>query len=798
MNNITRNDFLFFQNEILRDVKTTDNKTNEKINDLTKELKSNYDTLQQNFNSCQEQLTKIFNSIDFEAEHQKIKEMLYKFQNKVDDLLIIERTKISTMEKQLSNMNFKYDKIYSNNLLVPGIIGISCPYPTMAHFIDYANKKINELLLEKQKQNFEYKSYKDRLENLINSFKDQMKSSYTIINSFCNDKFLENDKNCLKRMSMIEEKISNMRLENGKYSSELMQKSTELSGDIENVRNIKDDIFKKLETELENFKKSNNNLVKIFNSQRDEYTMIKSRFTELSQFIRDVRFRSNINKNSDIQDYDNPNSYYEKKKIFTDMSRRINFNHKQKLDIVENINNDDENNVFTSGDENGNKMLTNRSKISDKDSDSENSINNITHRTYISPSSKKKVKKNKKSRFNPLDKPILVKNIQSSYKNYVNSSKKNVKFNKIIKVNNSYEEKQNSNIITKDIGMNTNLPTQENQNLSVVVDNNKEQPNKNQNILSNVNENKKVENNVKINDNQLDKKKKNNSSLSLNNKQRNQTKALTFLVHHKKNQSKFVDFSEVTTQSLADNKKTVNDNDISDNENIKSKKYFSPDDTKNDFGKNKLQIDTQKSSNISGISRDKNYNNYSNYHIYGKNKLPLYTEKSKIENNKNMKNLKNVLNFNKTTADFGFITNPEIRDKNNAYKNDNSNSFEYYYEELYKKITETNKNINDIYSKLDNKICRILGILMGKILIEDRGNNNIFTFNFSPKNIFTPSDVSLPLATSNKKEKNLYSRNIIYLDKNKYFSPINLKSKSGSYKTFLNKVEPFLIKKFKD
>ena len=806
MNNVTRNDFLFFQNEILRDMKTVDIKINEKISELTNEVKLNYTNLQQNFNTCQEQITKILESIDFDSERQKIKEMLSKFQKKVDDSLITDRTKISTIERELSNSTFKYDKLISSNLLVPGIVGISCPYPTLAHFVEFVNKKLNELILEKQKQNFEYKTYKEKMETLINTSRDQMKNSYSIFSTFCQEKFTENDKQCQNRFLMIDEKINNMRLENGKYSSDLIEKTKELTKDLENMHNIRDEINQKLEDELEKFKKSNSNLVKIFNNQHEEFEIIKTRFTELSQFIKDVRFRSNINKNVnskiDIQDYDNPNSFYEKKKKFSDMSRRINFNHKQKLDVIEDLNyNVDENK--NSNVENDNKLLNNRSKISDKDKDSDNSVINNTTTLYISKNSKKKIKNNKKTSFRPLDKPIYLKNIQSTYKNYINSSKNNIKINKIHKNININEEKERSSTAKKDKGMNTNIDTQENKDSSVTIANNKEKFNQNQDMLCEINENNNLENNIKNNNkNTIDNKKNNISSLSDNFKTADMSKTFSILMYQKKNKSKFIDYKDEMNQSFVD----INDKDISENANNKMRKCLSPDNTKNDKERNNLQIEIPKNNNTSAKSRDKNDNNYLNYltdnmsndekTISDKNKISLYTEKYKIGNNKSTNK---ILKFNKINADFNFITNPDINKNINVNKNDNLDNFEYYYEELSKKIIETNKNINDIYNKLNKKIHKIMGILMGKKFMESNGNNNIFNFDFSPKNIFTASDMSLPLAmSSNKKEKNIYSRNLIYLDKNKNFSPIRLKNKVGSYKTLLNKVEPFLIKKFKE
>ena len=142
-------------------------------------------------------------------------------------------------------------------------------------------------------------------------------------------------------------------MENIKYSSELIERSNELKLDWDKILDIKTEIYTKLDSELMKFKEINNDLVKIFESQKSEFTLLKKRFTELSEFIKDVRFRNNItslNNNQFNNNYNNNNSNnnnnknnnatnsfsqlsnFQKKMKFKNMSKRINFRLKQKLD----------------------------------------------------------------------------------------------------------------------------------------------------------------------------------------------------------------------------------------------------------------------------------------------------------------------------------------------------------------------------------------------------------------------------------------------------------------------------------
>jgi hypothetical protein len=78
---------------------------------------------------------------------------------------------------------------------------------------------------------------------MIGAFNKQIKNVETQFAEFCNNSFQNYDKNCNERNNLLEEKIQNMRIENGKYSFDLIQKSKELKIEWEKIQKIQDDIY---------------------------------------------------------------------------------------------------------------------------------------------------------------------------------------------------------------------------------------------------------------------------------------------------------------------------------------------------------------------------------------------------------------------------------------------------------------------------------------------------------------------------------------------------------------------------
>ena len=86
------------------------------------------------------------------------------------------------------------------------------------------------------------------------------------------------------------------------------------------------------------------------------------------------------------------------------------------------------------------------------------------------------------------------------------------------------------------------------------------------------------------------------------------------------------------------------------------------------------------------------------------------------------------------------------------------------------------------------------GDLTGRLFFKETNNYNFFNSHISPNKILTTTNYIMPIPekkrpiNSNDNDKNINKKN--------YFSPNNLKTIS-SFKSIVNKIEPYLIKKFK-
>ena len=77
--NVNRNDFLFFQNEVYKDLKELEFKLNEKLNTITSNINSNKEISDNNYQKFTEKISQMITMIETSEERLKIDEKIYRF-----------------------------------------------------------------------------------------------------------------------------------------------------------------------------------------------------------------------------------------------------------------------------------------------------------------------------------------------------------------------------------------------------------------------------------------------------------------------------------------------------------------------------------------------------------------------------------------------------------------------------------------------------------------------------------------------------------------------------------------------
>lgn len=249
---------------------------------------------------------------------QKVKfdkiEELEVFRRKGEDQLISHEIRLNNLRKEFDRAITKYDRMYIDNLIVPGYIGECAQFKNMREYVDYNIGQVSNLVTAKEKINIDLKDIKSRLDGTMRNFTSQLDTYNKTHHDYANKKHSELQEYIMNQMKMVNDEFVELRMTNCKYAIDLKNKAAELNIEWEKMLNMKDEIYKTFNEKVQEFvlqeKKTNLNVFNMSN----EFKNVKAKFNELVQFIKDVRFKKNFEKYEGIN-----------KKEIKDVAKKIQF-----------------------------------------------------------------------------------------------------------------------------------------------------------------------------------------------------------------------------------------------------------------------------------------------------------------------------------------------------------------------------------------------------------------------------------------------------------------------------------------
>ena len=280
-----------FKDDVLSYLRTRDYFYMEKINSI----KSQSDKNDRNFQALNEYSLNTFNSLtswqtEVQSNLDKIN-TIETFVNKANDRIVSHDIRINCLREDLNKTTQKYDKIYLDNLEVPGYIGRCSKFPNCKIFFSELIKNLDKLNTYKEKNTMDLCSYKERLENIIKNFQSLVDN-----NNDSQIKYITklNEKTNKDLIETLEEKLDNVRMDNSRFAKDLINKTSELNHLYEKMILIKEHVLSEFETKSDDFNKKITEINKSFDLYKIEYGTVRKKFLELSDFIKSGKFSKNF------------------------------------------------------------------------------------------------------------------------------------------------------------------------------------------------------------------------------------------------------------------------------------------------------------------------------------------------------------------------------------------------------------------------------------------------------------------------------------------------------------------------
>ena len=284
---ISYKELIYFKEEIFHSLKDfrkeVAEKTNEQLTQFNTKLEETKSLLSNNKNESNIFITKE----EFQAEK---KDILNKQINKaiVEDKLTEFEIQISAIRKDISEACYKYDKIFIDQLTLPGIIGDKCKYPSVKDYIKNNIHEMSNISTMNLKALNDIRIMKGKLENRINEFGYQIEGIKQQYNHIINLKLVELENKINDRLILIEDKIKKIIYGESNYFNLIdnnNENDTINNPFYDNINKLKKELMKKMNETNEKSKKMDLTVLRELEVAKSEFNYVKKTLYELAKVL---------------------------------------------------------------------------------------------------------------------------------------------------------------------------------------------------------------------------------------------------------------------------------------------------------------------------------------------------------------------------------------------------------------------------------------------------------------------------------------------------------------------------------
>ena len=435
--------FSEFEEEILNRLKETEKKMKNHFNTKYSEIFECINDFEYKFSNLKKNNETLLEALANQNLFIKKLNDLETFKSKTDDTLMSHDLKIKSSTIDLNDLKDKYDKIITENLVVPGFIGNSCQYKNLSQYLLFNMDEVNKIKTEKNDEKEEIKKIKFKFDNLMKTIislndgsldrcKDYINNMQKYITDYVenklneyNEKKFEIKEDIMKNNLLYEEKFKEINIKVFETKKELIDI---FNGKIDEIMKIMNIMIENFETNSKNIQKNSNDIQNINNKIKDINLNIKE-------------INNNIKNKTDTaqQTKESINPIYSPRKNIKKILTKIDKNNGASTDnsnldkIIKKINNIDDITIGNKGKKlrsiKSSKLLNGFGEIIELDEKIEKNQNGIENDTI---NDSEKIIKNKNT-FSD----------NNSFEKSKGSKLKNIKNLKIIKSNSEYNLNNN-------------------------------------------------------------------------------------------------------------------------------------------------------------------------------------------------------------------------------------------------------------------------------------------------------------------------------------------------------------------
>ena len=288
-------DFMNFKDEIYKKVRLLESKLISEINTKFGKLNTDYQKLDNKLTFINENTDSLLEFIATQKSNSDKIVDLELFKNKAEQNIISHDMKIKNLSAEIEKIKTRYDKLFHENLDVPGYIGPGCQFKTISEYIQNYILEFSILKNEKEKIKIENVEVKNKLDNILKSTLNLIDSSIIRSQNYSDNKH-EDMKNILNtRLFEINEKNMELRTQINKLEIQNDNQIQNIKNDVDKLYLMKNQLINLTDLTDQKIEQMNNKLTKI----NEEIELLKIGKKEIDN-NNNLKTKKNDNMNRNV------------------------------------------------------------------------------------------------------------------------------------------------------------------------------------------------------------------------------------------------------------------------------------------------------------------------------------------------------------------------------------------------------------------------------------------------------------------------------------------------------------------
>ena len=273
LHQVTYQDLIIFKEDILQELRNYKVKITNSVNVEFGKYSDLLEKSNRNLSYYEKDKSSFYSKLDFVQEKEKLFTEVGNKTNELKNEVMVNQVNISACRKDLDNSCYKYDKIISENLLVPGIIGQSCRFANLKEYIIYNKEELNNAIFGNKQNANNLNLLKKKIDSNTAQINTQIKSLEYRLSNFVTSKFHELDDKFVQLYEELNKRMNSLSYE---VTSNIEERKNELARlknfvfeentkAVEKIKAIKGDMISEFDLMKINFKKIKKNIIGLTN-----------------------------------------------------------------------------------------------------------------------------------------------------------------------------------------------------------------------------------------------------------------------------------------------------------------------------------------------------------------------------------------------------------------------------------------------------------------------------------------------------------------------------------------------------